>query len=72
MNQEVKYKDLRYLVGSNIDWASKIIIHSINQDLTGLYHISNNTSISKFELLQLFKNALLKLNHSMVKLSIKA
>ena len=57
MNQEGKIQGFTQSIWSGVTSIelAKIIIHSINQDLTGLYHISNNTSISKFELLQLFK-----------------
>ena len=34
---------------------AKIIKWSIDNNLTGLYHITNNSSISKYELLKLFK-----------------
>ena len=34
---------------------AKAVKWSLDNNITGLYHISNNTSISKYELLQLFK-----------------
>ena len=34
---------------------AKAIKWSIDNNMTGLYHITNNTSISKYELLKLFK-----------------
>ena len=57
MSQEGKIQGFTQAIWSGVTSIelAKIIIHSINQNLTGLYHISNNTSISKFELLQLFK-----------------
>ena len=57
MSQEGKIQGFTQAIWSGVTTIelAKIIIHSINQNLTGLYHISNNTSISKFELLQLFK-----------------
>ena len=34
---------------------AKAVKWAIDQNITGLYHVTNNTSISKFELLKLFK-----------------
>jgi len=34
---------------------AKAVHWSINEDITGLYHITNNTYISKYEILKLFK-----------------
>jgi len=34
---------------------SKAVKWSIDNDITGLYHVTNNTSISKYELLKLFQ-----------------
>ncbi len=34
---------------------AKAVKWAIDQNVTGLYHVTNNTSISKFELLELFK-----------------
>jgi dTDP-4-dehydrorhamnose reductase len=34
---------------------SKVILTAINQDLTGLYHVTNDISINKYDLLILFK-----------------
>ena len=34
---------------------AKAVKYSIEENITGLYHVTNNTSISKYELLKLFK-----------------
>lgn len=34
---------------------AKAVHWSINKDITGLYHVTNNSSISKYEILELFK-----------------
>jgi dTDP-4-dehydrorhamnose reductase len=39
---------------------SKAIVAAIQQDITGLYHLTSNENISKHDLLQLFQNEFLK------------
>ena len=43
---------------------SKSIKWAIDADVNGLYHITNNSSISKFELLRLFKKYTKKYRHN--------
>ena len=39
---------------------AKVIKWSVDNNLKGLYHVTNNSSISKYDLLNLFKNTPIK------------
>lgn len=57
MSQEGTVSGFEKVIWSGVTTLelAKVIKFLINSDLTGLYHITNNSSISKYELLKLFK-----------------
>lgn len=57
MNQSEEISGFTKAIWSGVTTIelAKAVKWSINQNITGLYHLTNNSSISKYDLLQLFK-----------------
>jgi dTDP-4-dehydrorhamnose reductase len=57
MNQEDKINGFTKSIWSGVTTfeLAKAVKYSIEENITGLYHVTNNTSINKYELLKLFK-----------------
>ena len=57
MNQEDEISGFTKSIWSGVTTIelAKAVKWSIEKDITGLYHLTNNSSISKYELLKLFK-----------------
>ena len=59
MNQESETNGFTKAIWSGVTTTelAKVIAQSIDQDLSGLYHVTNGQPINKYDLLQLFKEA---------------